>query len=203
MAKAFANKGYSSLEVDLALPSKDSENGTTGAILNNAAKGMYCHIHYTAYSKTQLNTLELNNIIRTSSIPFPPVLISYSLSSLLAQAYVSSYPATALVLISPPPTVAVALSKLGARPEVAVQLVLPTSMKEFDFEPRFPVAIFIEGQSGERQMMESCCRLVREGADLIEVEVASDHQDGKSVHGNLNTSDLERMIQCWMDEVGV
>ena len=146
---------------------------------------------------------ELNNSIKSSPIPFPPVLISHSLSSLISQAYVSSFPAAALVLISPPPSVAAALSILRARPVSEVGEILKTDMKEFDFEPRFPIAVLVGKGDGSKEIMERECRLVKEGADLIEVEVDRKQQELPDVEGGLDLDDLEGKMRDWMDEIGV
>ena len=46
--------------------------------------------------------LELMSIIRLSTLPFPPVIVARGCTCLIAQTYISSNPASGLVLISPP-----------------------------------------------------------------------------------------------------
>lgn len=87
--------------------------------------------------------------------PFPPVVIAEGYGCLAAQAYVSSYPATALALVSPPSTIT-----------DVPRHVLPTDVDEFDFEPRFPIAIF--SPTCQAQVLRQKNRLARsEFVDLL------------------------------------
>ena len=82
--------------------------------------------------------LEVSSHIRLCGIPFPPVIIARSSASLIAQTYISSHPASGLILISPPP------SNLSD----SLQNLLP-DLPEFDFEPRFPIALVCTTQESE------------------------------------------------------
>ena len=73
-------------------------------------------------------------------------------------------------------------------------------MKEFNFEPWFPIAVFVGKGNGMKETMERECRLVREGADLVEVEGLA---QGLSGEGNVNLTDLREKMHTWMDEVGI
>jgi hypothetical protein len=75
---------------------------------------------------------ELATQIRQSQSPFPPLLFSSSLDTLISEKYVSSHPLSGLVLVDPPLSIGKAAK---ARPD------LPLPNEEYDYEPFFPVAI--------------------------------------------------------------
>lgn len=113
--------------------------------------------------------------------PFPPLLISSSLSTLLAQTYVSSHPLSALLLHSPTaPT-----SAHEVHPSI-----LPTPIPEFDFEPNFPVAIMRE--AGQQV---GGTRLERDFGDELDGEV-------RNVTGGKGKDGWKSVLE-WMDENGL
>lgn len=73
---------------------------------------------------------ELRNEIILSTIPFPPIIFARESACLVSQAYISSFPASGLFLISPP-----------ASNSLVPKHKLPTNLVEFDFEPKFPIGI--------------------------------------------------------------
>ena len=126
---------------------------------------------------------ELASHIRLLAIPFAPVIIARAAGTLIAQTYISSFPASALLLISPPPS----------NPALAAsdKLLLPTALPEFDFEPRFPVTVMATEQ--ERRALEKDSRLWKDpDVDrlVVEDEAAVTGQEG-----------LVR-IEQWLDELG-
>ncbi|KAG8711701.1 hypothetical protein FRC08_015571 [Ceratobasidium sp. 394] len=108
----FAERGYSTLEIDLAPPTA-SENAskTSQALLEHFTKDLRSHI-------------------RLAAIPFPPVIIARAGTCIVAQSYIESNLASGLVLIEPP------VSNASCVPDL-----LPTPLDEFTFEPRFPIAV--------------------------------------------------------------
>lgn len=121
---------------------------------------------------------ELRGAIRLSAIPFPPVVFAKSSACLIAQTYISSHPACGLVLISPP----VSNSSV---PETQ----LPDKLPEFDFEPKFPVAIM--ASSEEMKTLRQSNRLARDpGVDTITLT---------GVQGEGACIEIER----WLDELGI
>ncbi|KAF8710613.1 hypothetical protein RHS03_02405, partial [Rhizoctonia solani] len=81
-AAAYAERGYTTLEIDLAPPpSEDSASKTSKALIDRAE--LTCHI-------------------RLAAIPFPPVIIARAGACIIAQSYIESNPAYALALIEPP-----------------------------------------------------------------------------------------------------
>ncbi|CAE6423755.1 unnamed protein product [Rhizoctonia solani] len=111
-AAMYAERGYTTLEIDLAPPPpEDAASKTSVALLEYLTKDLASHI-------------------RLAAIPFPPVIIARAGACIVAQSYVESNPAHALALIEPP------ISNSSCVPKL-----LPTPTEEFTFEPRFPIAI--------------------------------------------------------------
>lgn len=111
-AAMYAERGYTTLEIDLAPPPPgDSATKTSEALIEYFTKDMASHV-------------------RLAAIPFPPVIIARAGTCIIAQSYIESNPAYALALIEPPVSNANCVPKL-----------LPTPVNEFTFEPRFPIAI--------------------------------------------------------------
>ncbi|KAI9062065.1 hypothetical protein FKP32DRAFT_1612745 [Trametes sanguinea] len=158
-ASWYAERGYTCLEIDLGKPADVS---TSEALMS----------HYES---------ELASHIRTLAIPFAPVIVSRAAGALIAQTYISSHPATGLLLVSPPPTNA-----------SVPQSLLPTPLTEFNFEPRFPCAIMCTEQ--ERPMLEKEHRLWRDaGVDRIVVK------DERALVGQEGVVKIEQ----WLDELGI
>jgi hypothetical protein len=129
---------------------------------------------------------ELLSLLRdpSTSSPFPPLLFASSISTLLAETYVSSHPLSGLVLHSPLPA-PLAHSKFPQ--------AFKTKLDEFDYEPFFPVAV-VEGKGkGETQ-----CRLVKE---FVEEE---DEEDGlvRRLVGDRDEAGWNKVME-WMDENGL
>ncbi|CAE6471484.1 unnamed protein product [Rhizoctonia solani] len=111
-AAMYAERGYTTLEIDLAPPPPGDQVGKTSEAL----------IEYL--------TKDLASHVRLAAIPFPPVIIARAGTCIVAQSYIESNPAYALALIEPP------ISNSSCVPKL-----LPTPTKEFTFEPRFPIAM--------------------------------------------------------------
>ncbi|KAF8807558.1 hypothetical protein BYT27DRAFT_7165368 [Phlegmacium glaucopus] len=109
LASFLIEKGFTCIETDLAIPKSSMTD-----------------------SKIMMRDYEseLMSIIRLSTIPFPPVIVARGSSCLIAQTYISSNPASGLVLISP----------LVSNDEL-FGTMLPTQLKEFNYEPKFPIAV--------------------------------------------------------------
>ncbi|KAH7340689.1 hypothetical protein B0J17DRAFT_694331 [Rhizoctonia solani] len=111
-AAVYAERGYTTLEIDLAPPPpEDQASKTSEALIAYLTKDLASHV-------------------RLAAIPFPPVIIARAGACIVAQSYIESNPAYALALIDPPVSNSSCVPKL-----------LPTPTKEFTFEPRFPIAI--------------------------------------------------------------
>ena len=77
-------------------------------------------------------------------------------------------------------------------------------MNEFNFEPRFPVAVFVANVGALREKVQRECRLVKEGADLVSVDtVDTTSADEVWCDEALDMDDLKRKLGAWMDEIGV
>ncbi|KAH9910887.1 uncharacterized protein BXZ73DRAFT_30881, partial [Epithele typhae] len=115
------------------------------------------------------------------SIPFTPVIIARCAGALIAQPYISSYPATVLLLISPP----LANSALP-------KMLLPTPLPEFYFGTKFPCSAMCTKH--ERPALEAANRLWKDpSVDKIGVE------DDETVMGHEGLMEIEQ----WMDELGI
>ncbi|KAF5374761.1 hypothetical protein D9758_000126 [Tetrapyrgos nigripes] len=153
----YATKGYTCLDVDLPVP--------PGA---------------TSSSTRLMETFEsgLGDVVRSSFIPFPPVFIARGLACLITQTYISSHPASGLVLLSPPPNNAAVSQKL-----------LPSALQEFNFEPKFPICIVSTPK--EMEILRSQNRLAQDSnVDNIIVQ---------NVEGHESCTKIEQ----WLDEIGI
>lgn len=121
---------------------------------------------------------DLTSHIRLTAIPFPPVIIARAGTCIIAQSYIESNPAYALVLIEPP------ISNSSCIPEL-----LPTPVDEFTFEPKFPIAVI----SSSDKIKGS--RIVHEGEREGWVSVLK----VRDLAGSSTLMDIER----WMDSIGV
>lgn len=158
-AGLFAERGYTCLEIDLAVP-QDRSSGD--ALMQ----------HFEA---------ELASHVRLAAIPFAPVVIARSTGSLIAQTYISSHPASGLLLISPPESNA-AVSSSG---------LLPSPIPEFNFETKFPLAILCT-EDDKKKLAEN--RLWND--DNVDKLVVKDHAAIDGQKGRMK-------IETWLDEIGV
>ncbi|OSX61293.1 hypothetical protein POSPLADRAFT_1182441 [Postia placenta MAD-698-R-SB12] len=170
-ASMFAEKGFTCLELDLAPPAKPPKSSQ--ALME----------HYEG---------ELSSHIRLTSIPFAPVIIARGSGALIAQTYISSYPASGLLLISPPASNA-SLSSPPFDPSSIHNsaMLLPTPLSEFDFEPKFPCAILC-GEGDAAGLSEN--RLWKDAA--VDKLVVPDSRALDSQEGFVK-------IEQWLDEIGV
>lgn len=104
-----------------------------------------------------------------------------SSACLIAQTYTSSHPATGLVLISPP----------ASNDELLQGSKLSTRLKEFDFEPAFPIAIL--GTQDEIRHLKQANRLCQKKYATVDVIQLSD-LDGQEAFVKLDS---------WLDELGI
>ncbi|KAG8734368.1 hypothetical protein FRC11_004374 [Ceratobasidium sp. 423] len=159
-AAMYAERGYTTLEIDLAPPSpEDPASKTSEALVEHLTKDLASHV-------------------RLAAIPFPPVIIARAAACIVAQSYIESNPAYALALIEPP------ISNSSCVPRL-----LPTPIKEFTFEPRFPIAII----SASNKIREH--RIVREGEKEGWVDVLK----VKDLKGSGALMEIEK----WMDSIGI
>ncbi|PPR03157.1 hypothetical protein CVT26_008008 [Gymnopilus dilepis] len=121
---------------------------------------------------------DLQKIVRSSSIPFPPVIFARGAACLIAETYISSNPASGLVLISPP------ISNADL-----VGTMLPTGLKEFDYEVGFPIAVVdtFERMALLRQRNRVCRS---EAVDILRVKTLTDEETFVAV-------------ERWLDQLGI
>jgi hypothetical protein len=103
----------------------------------------------------------LSSEIRLLGIPFAPVLLASGASTLLTQAYISDYPASGLVLVSPP------------KAELTDKL--------FDYEPRFPILVVDHAENLQTQSQAQLGGSGAGGGRLIEASKRGVGRGGKGV----------------------
>ncbi|KAF5356047.1 hypothetical protein D9756_003906 [Leucocoprinus leucothites] len=165
LSSMLAEQGFTCLQTDLALPDPQTRN--------NSASMMKWFEN------------ELRSAVRLSMIPFPPVVFARSAGCLIAQTYISSNPATGLVLLSPP---ANNVEMASTHCQYGLP-ILPTHLAEFDFEPNFPIAVM--ATLARMRVLEKLNRLTRDSqVDMFTV----DSLEGQQAYNN---------IQNWLDKLGI
>lgn len=166
---------------------KDSEEGITDLASMLTEKGFTTlvtdiSVSGEAQSPDMLNAYsrELRSSVKYAMTPFAPVFVSRSIACLVTQKYISSYPATGLVLISPPTS----NSSLGDDK-------LPTELEEFIYEPKFPIAIVDTPKRIEELKAKN--RLCREPSPYVDI-IAVEKLEGQP---------LLNAVDKWLDELGI
>ncbi|KAJ4001259.1 hypothetical protein F5050DRAFT_34259 [Lentinula boryana] len=155
LAKMYSEKGYTCLDTDLSL-----------AAGRNPANVM------------QDFESELKSVVKASFNPFPPVFFSRGAACLITQTYISSNPASGLILISPPS------SNNSLRGSLFTH-----ALPEFNFEPKFPIAI-VDTPQGMAELQ-------------AENRLAKDNRVDKIVVNDVEGQDAFVKIEQWMDEIGI
>lgn len=158
-ASMLAEKGHTCIEVDFGSPDKNQECFSSQNLVDHLSE-------------------ELKDNLRLSGSPFPPVIFARGFASPIAQTYISSHAAQGLFLISPP------LSNASLFPSL-----LPTPLREFDYELKFPIAVM--ARPVEMDQLRKDSRLGQnEFVDLIECD-------------SLECRDAFMRIEQWLDELGI
>ncbi|KAJ7462698.1 hypothetical protein B0H11DRAFT_2053882 [Mycena galericulata] len=154
----FSVKGFTCLHCDLSLPAEPSVRIDSVKIMSHFVSTLEGHLIH---------------------IAFPPVIFARSSASLIAQAYISFNPATAMILTGNIP---------GTNADLPESL-LPTPLEEFNFEPKFPIALVITPR--EMRRLRKTNRLAQDPAvDLITTE-------------DLASLDAFSKIEGWLDDLGI
>ena len=128
---------------------------------------------------------DLHQLIKGTGYAFPPVLISRSSACLITQSYISSYPASGLVLISP-----------VIAPDY-VSSLLPGHLKEFDYEPHFPILVM---STATESRQASQHRLLATNVDKCVLQSEDcGPADGKNLTQH---AEIIRNLEGWMDDIG-
>lgn len=105
-------------------------------------------------------------------------MISRSLGCLITQTYISSHPASGIILIDPP------ISNEDIRG------YLPGNLDEFTYEPRFPIAV-IAGHNAQAKLLQEKNRICQSASvDLMVVE-------------GLKLGKVAHEIELWLDQLGI
>lgn len=172
-ASMFPEKGFTCIQTDLTMPSSPAVDSE--ALMHHFESRKHSSASKLAAHTIHIN-IELSKDIRLAAIPFPPVLFARASACIIAQTYISSNPATGLFLISPPPT------------NTAAKGPLPTVLKEFDFEAKFPIAVM--ASSKDMDILKESRLGSDIGVDKIEVAKV----DGQEAFV---------AIEQWLDELGI
>ncbi|KAJ7785989.1 hypothetical protein B0H16DRAFT_1400897 [Mycena metata] len=124
---------------------------------------------------------DLKSQIRLSFLTaaFPPVIFARSSATLIAQAYISSNPVSAMMLMGNIPSTNADVPKS----------LLPTPLAEFNFEPRFPIALLTSPREMER--LSKTNRLAQDPqVELLTTE-------------DLEGQDALLKIEHWLDDLGI
>ena len=151
----FAEKGYTGVEIDITAPTGFGEKpGFDSAAIGQSGGEM----EYKSVLDSM--TTMLASQIRLMAIPFAPIIIASGKSSTaLTQNYISSHPASGLVLVNP------------GEGEMEESL--------FNYEPSFPILVINEkGQHGGR-LGRAAAQGVGRGGKGVEVERAPDGERGE------------------------
>lgn len=135
----FSMQGYESQLVTLdPHPVPDSHSGTTEEMLAALEAGERLRMHPGSALADRCTRSDLSRLISSGGSPFPPVLFASSLSTLVAETYVSSHPLQGLFLHAPALPLALPSSSVST---------LPTILKsDFTYEPNFPLAVMAHVQ---------------------------------------------------------
>ncbi|KAF8213394.1 hypothetical protein K438DRAFT_1803907 [Mycena galopus ATCC 62051] len=162
LATLLSMKGFTSVHCDISLPVVDPS-----ALPLNSDQLMS---HFVS---------DLAANLRLSwPAPFPPVIFARSAASLIAQAYISSNPVSAMMLLGHIPS---------TNAEVPRRL-LPTPLAEFNFEPTFPIALLTTPREMDR--LRKANRLALADVELFATE-------------DLESQDVLVKIECWLDDLGI
>ncbi|KAK7064486.1 hypothetical protein R3P38DRAFT_3302021 [Favolaschia claudopus] len=154
-------KGFTSVHCDLSLP--DPPTSLHSEKLMN---------HFVLDLKAQLR-------LAWHAAAFPPVLFARSAAALIAQAYISSNPVSGMMLMGEIPT----------SNEEVVERLLPTPLQEFDFEPKFPIALLTTPRKLEQ--LRKTNRLAQ--ADAVDSFTAADMESQEAL----------MKIESWLDDLGI
>ncbi|EKM83749.1 hypothetical protein AGABI1DRAFT_66672, partial [Agaricus bisporus var. burnettii JB137-S8] len=165
ISSLLSEKGFTCLQNDLALPDPQTRADSSAML--------------------KWFESELRSTIRLSTIPFPPVIFARASGCLIGQTYVSSNPATGLVLISPPRNNA-ELQGIMGHDKLPI---LQSQLSEFNFEPHFPIAVI--AKPGQMKTLEEFNRLVR--APEVDKITVDDLEGQRALDG----------IHNWLDQLGV
>jgi hypothetical protein len=119
-------------------------------------------------------------MIRLQANPFAPVIVARSASCLVAQQYVSNYPAKAILLISPP-----------RDNDDLEKTRLSEPIDEFTYEPKFPIGVV---DTPERlEVLRKRNRLCKDPNPFVDVISAK----------KLEGQPLLNAVELWLDELGI
>lgn len=147
---------------------------------------------------------ELNWQIRACNI-WPPVVVARSTSTLIAQAYIESYPATGMALIGaqtlmptpihPPAALKKPYGTSLSFPDNATNLFIPP---QFTYEPHFPI-LLVETKKYNIGKMPQNGAMQRESYLALEVGVEIIKEEKEDGHDR----EMYEKVSTWLQNIGV
>nr|XP_031858566.1 uncharacterized protein CI109_005946 [Kwoniella shandongensis]KAA5525638.1 hypothetical protein CI109_005946 [Kwoniella shandongensis] len=164
-----AEKGYTSIEIDITAPASSSSETAPLEITqlsSSSSTPTFPDPDRASASSSEAEVISpfpsmvtaLNSQIRLMAIPFPPIIIARGGSTLLAQAYIEDHPASGLVLLDPTADDDPRSSSASNTSEKGQTWKWPV----FKYEPHFPLLILSSQEKMTKLSVEN--RLVREFA---------------------------------------
>ncbi|KAJ7900020.1 hypothetical protein B0H14DRAFT_2671926 [Mycena olivaceomarginata] len=160
LATILSMKGFTCVHCDLSLPRVDPLDSD---------KLMH---HFISDLKAELR-------LSWPGAPFPPVLFARSAASIIAQTYISSNPVSAMMLWG---------NNIPATNAELAGSLLPTRLAEFNFEPKFPIALLTTPREMDR--LRETNRLAQADVELLTT-------------ADLESQDALVKIECWLDDLGI
>ncbi|KAJ6574795.1 hypothetical protein B0H19DRAFT_933940 [Mycena capillaripes] len=164
LATTLSMKGFTCIHCDITLPVIDSSAPPldSNKIMHHLVSDLKSHLRLSWHAAS-----------------FPPVIFARSAASLIAQAYISSNPVSAMML----------LGKVPSTNADVPESFLPTRLEEFNFEPKFPIALLTIPRVMER--LRKTNRLAQDPqVDLLTTE-------------DLESQDAFLKIESWLDDLGI
>ncbi|KAF7306677.1 hypothetical protein MIND_00459300 [Mycena indigotica] len=166
----------------------DSAKGIDSLSTVLTSKGFTCiHSDLSPKTTTECPTAlidgfvhELKSELRLSGYAsfFPPVIFGRAGASLIAQAYISSNPVSAMML----------MGNIPAKNAEVPKTLLSAPLEEFNFEPKFPISLLTTPQHMQHLLEHN--RLARAGVSRYAV----DELDGQ---------EALLKIEEWLDKLGI
>ncbi|CAK9781351.1 hypothetical protein CC85DRAFT_325853 [Cutaneotrichosporon oleaginosum] len=154
-ADMFSMRGYTTVQVDVSVTTSSHLSPAPGG--EGEEKAISGPVKQAAAA--------LNDQLRLLAIPYAPVIVASGSACLVAQAYVSDYRASGLVLVEPPPDEdprgGVGVATAGAK-AAGGEAAKPYAWPKFSFEPRFPVLVVASAEN------EAAVRASRLGREALE-----------------------------------
>lgn len=146
----------------------------------------------TSEERLQLLVQEMTSMLQSHGpMPFPPLLVSTALPSLVAETYVSSNPLSGLVLLDPPLT-----PRKAFKPN---RYLLTTKLEDFTYEPRFPTLVAWTRAELDRQRIGNVPWWEAHRIEMLKEEEAGESLDRQIYEIESKNEAGPQMILQWAE----